>query len=155
MKIVIPPEIKSLKRKYRYTDYFKDKLWSAVSLYVVARDTKLHKGICIACGQKKTLQAGHFAPASNCGLDLCFDDKNIHGECEYDNGFNEGHLIGYRNGLLQRYGQEYVDNLENRYNDSRYKGKTTKISTLEYIQRTLYYLEETKKFSTVSGVIDF
>lgn len=135
---------KSIKRKYRYTDIYKDKLWSAVSLFVVARDTKKYKGVCIACGQKKPLQAGHYAPASNCGLGLCFDEDNIHGECEYDNGFNSGHLIGYGNGLVARYGLHYKEKLEERYNDSRYKGKTTKITKLEYINKAIDFVKRTK-----------
>lgn len=151
MKIKIPKEIKSLKRKYRYKDYFKDKLWSAISLFVVARDTKKYKGICITCGMKKTLQAGHFAPASNCGFALLFDEDNIHGECEYDNGFNSGHLIGYRQGLLKRYGKDFVEKLEERYNNSRYKGIITKeYSKQEYINKILEILEKTKKLSDLS-----
>lgn len=143
MKLEIPPEIKSLKRKYRYTEYFKDKMWSAISLYVVARDEKKFGGICIACGMKKKLQAGHYAPAMNCGFALLFDENNIHGECEYDNGFNEGHLIGYKNGLEKRYGKKFVADLEERYNDSRYKGKVTKEYTKqEYINKILEILEE-------------
>lgn len=149
MKIEIPPEIKNLKRKYRYTEYFKDKMWSAISLYVVARDEKKYGGICIACGLKKKLQAGHYAPAMNCGFALLFDEDNIHGECEYDNGFNEGHLIGYKNGLEKRYGKEFVDRLEERYNDSRYKGLVTKeYSKLEYISKILEVLKKYSELST-------
>jgi hypothetical protein len=143
----INPIWKSIKRKYRYTDIYKDKLWSAVSMFCVARDMKLHKGICIACGKKKVLQAGHYAPMSNCGLDLAFDEKNIHGECEYDNGFNGGHLIGYRMGLVARYGELYATELDNRYNDSRYKGKTTKISKLEYINRAINFMERLEELN--------
>jgi len=139
---------KSIKRKYRYTDIYKDKLWSAVSLFVVARDTKLFGGKCIACGQVKKLQAGHFAPACNCGLGLAFDEDNIHGECEYDNGFNEGHLIGYKTGLIQRYGLHYATKLEERYNDARYKGMTFKMTKLEYINKAVEFVKRTKKLST-------
>lgn len=146
MREELPKEWKSIKRKNRYTDIYKDKLWSALSLFVVARDTKLYGGRCIVCGQKKTLQAGHYAPASNCGLDLCFDETNVHGECEYDNGFNAGHLIGYKTGLITRYGVPYAEKLEERYNDSRYKGKTTKITKMEYINRAVDLVKRTKEY---------
>lgn len=143
----IPKEIKELKRKYRYKEYFKDKMWSAISLYVVKRDEKKHGSICISCGMKKTLQAGHFAPAMNCGFSLLFDEDNIHGECEYDNGFNEGHLIGYKTGLEKRYGKDFVDKLEERYNNARYKGKIMKEYTKkEYIEKIQEVL---KKLSTL------
>lgn len=145
MKVVIPPEIKALKRKYRYTNYFKDKMWSAISLYVVARDEKKYKGICISCFKKRKLQAGHYAPAMNCGFALLFDENNINGECEYDNGFNKGHLIGYRKGLINRYGEQFVLDLEDRYNASRYRGVIKKeYSKLEYISKILEILEKTK-----------
>jgi hypothetical protein len=146
MKIEIPKEVKSLKRKYRYKEYFKDKLWSAVSSYVVKRDEKKYGGRCIVCKMKLKLQAGHFAPASNCGFDLLFDENNIHGECEYDNGFNAGHLIGYKTGLIERYGEDFVNTLEKRYNDSRYKGITKKEYTkLEYIEKCLYFIRLEKE----------
>lgn len=144
--IEIPKEIKSLKRKNRYKDYLKDKLWTAVSVYVVKRDTKKYGGRCITCGQVKTLQAGHYAPASNCGFALLFDETNISGECEYDNGFNGGHLIGYRKGLINRYGEKFVDVLEERYNDSRYKAIITKeYSKQQYIDKILYFIRLTEE----------
>lgn len=153
MKINVDTEVnliwKSIKRKYRYKDIYKDKLWSAVSLFVVARDTKLYKGKCIACGQVKKLQAGHYAPASNCGLRLAFDEDNIHGECEYDNGFNEGHLIGYKIGLIRRYGAHYATKLEERYNDARYKGKVFKMAKLEYINKAVDFVKRTKELETL------
>lgn len=154
MKIEVALEVqkiwKSIKRKYRYTDIYKDKLWSAVSLFVVARDTKLYGGKCIACGQVKKLQAGHYAPMANCGLELAFDEDNIHGECEYDNGFNAGHLIKYRMGLVDRYGELYATKLEERYNDARYKGKTFKITKLEYINKAVDFVKRTEKLSTLA-----
>lgn len=139
------PIWKSIKRKYRYTDIYKDKLWSAVSLFVVARDNKLFKGECIVCGKIVKLQAGHFAPMCNCGLGLAFDEDNIHGECEYDNGFNEGHLIGYKTGLIRRYGEPYATKLEERYNDARYKGVTFKMTKLEYINKAIEFVKRTEE----------
>jgi len=106
----------------------KGKFWTIFSQYIRKRDYKKY-GTCITCGQKKDyseLQAGHYAPAGNCGFALLFSENNVHGECAYDNGFNSGHLIQYRRGLVLRYGQKFVVRLEDQYNDSRYKGKTTK-----------------------------
>lgn len=107
----------------------KGKLWDVFSKYIRQRDFKKY-GTCITCGKKLNSwqegDAGHFAPASNCGFDLLFDEKNVHLECKGDNGFNPGHLIQYKTNLIKRYGQKFVDDLEERYNDSRYRGKTTK-----------------------------
>jgi len=62
----------------------------------------------------------------NCGFALLFDELNVNGECAYDNAFNKGHLIQYKTNLIKRYGAKRVADLEERYNDSRYEGKTTK-----------------------------
>lgn len=120
----------------------KGKFWKVFSEFIRKRDFKLY-GTCITCGQKKKyeeLQAGHFAPAGNCGFALLFDERNVHAECAYDNGFNSGHLIQYKTNLTQRYGQDYVRAVEEDYNDSRYRGKTTKNwSKKEYLAKIEYY----------------
>lgn len=38
-------------------------------------------------------------------------------ECARCNGTDEGHLIGYRRGLVKRYGVEMVEDIERRYLD--------------------------------------
>jgi hypothetical protein len=58
---------------------------------------------CISCNQNKVLQAGHYWPVSGYKA-LRFDEDNVHGECEHDNAFNEGHLIGYGINLPGRIG---------------------------------------------------
>ncbi len=106
----------------------KGKFWEVFAKYIRLRDYQKY-GSCITCGQRKSyeeLQAGHFAPAGNCGFSLLFDEANVHGECGYDNAFNSGHLIQYKTNLARRYGNEFVQRIEERYNDSRYRGKTTK-----------------------------
>ena len=123
----------------------KGKFWKVFSDFIRLRDSKRY-GTCITCGQPKTyseLQAGHFAPTGNCGFALLFDEKNVHGECAYDNAFNKGHLIQYKTNLIRRYGQNYVDEVEQSYNDSRYKGKTTKEwSKKEYEDKITEYKEK-------------
>lgn len=127
----------------------KGKYWTLLSEYVRKRDF-IKYGKCITCGKKvndwRELQAGHFAPASNCGFGLLFDTDNVHGECPYDNGFNEGHLIHYKTNLIKRYGEEFVSKLESRYNNSRYKGITTKEwSKSEYEEKIIELKEKIRK----------
>jgi len=63
---------------------------------------------CISCGQYKTLQAGHFFAVG--GYDgIRYMEDNIHGECAHCNCWDESHLIGYRDNLLNRIGQERLD----------------------------------------------
>jgi hypothetical protein len=67
-----------------------------------------------------------FIAAGGGGFALLFDERNVNGECKYDNGFNETHLVLYKRGLDERYGAGTSDHLEERYRDFHFKGKTTK-----------------------------
>ena len=124
----------------------KGKFWTVFSEYTRRRDFKKYKR-CVACGRTVTtwrdLQAGHYAPASNCGFALLFDERNVHGECAGCNAFDSGHLIGYRRNLVERYGEAWVVRLEADYNAARYKGKTTKVwNTKEYEAKIKHYEQE-------------
>lgn len=91
--------------------------WYWFSLDIRQRDCQAY-GTCISCGKPITVDtcdAGHFAPAGSCGRDLIMDPMNVHAECGRCNAFDEGHLLGYRRGLISRYGQSLVDDLERRY----------------------------------------
>lgn len=112
----------------RYTG-IKGKFWKVFSDFIRKRDFQKYNGQCISCGRYFDywmLQAGHFAPASNCGFALLFDEMNVNAECGGCNAFDKGHLIGYKTRLIERYGAEKVLALEERYNDSHFRGKTTK-----------------------------
>lgn len=129
----------------------KGKFWDVFSKYIRERDTKKY-GKCIVCKRPVSicgpLQAGHFAPAGNCGFALLFDELNVNGECSYDNAFNRGHLIQYKTNLIERYGEQKVKELEEKYNDSRYRGKITKEwSKKEYEAKILEYKEKLKQLN--------
>lgn len=68
---------------------------------------------CISCGEPwhSDFQAGHFYKAELYST-LKFDETNIHGQCQGCNLFNDGNESGYRVGLIERYGKEYVDELD-------------------------------------------
>ena len=124
----------------------KGKFYAIFSEFIRKRDFKKYKGQCIACGKTKLyseIQCGHFCPASNCGFSLLFDEENCNGECAGCNAFDEGHLIRYRQNLITRIGEEKVKDLERRYDDHRYKGKTMKQWTKrEYEAKILEYKEK-------------
>lgn len=91
---------------------------------------------CISCGIVKKLQAGHFYPVS--GWDgLRFDEDNVHGEDEYCNCFNEGHLIGYAKNLRIRIGEERFNALEQRAEE--YKRSGHKWNRTELLEMIEYY----------------
>lgn len=68
---------------------------------------------CISCSVQwnDTFQAGHFYKAELYS-NLKFDKDNIHGQCVRCNNFLEGNESGYRVGLINRYGKEFVDALD-------------------------------------------
>lgn len=80
--------------------------WYFFSLFIRKRDVEKY-GTCISCGRPVTVetsQAGHFMPASSCGRDLLFDERNVNAECSQCNAWDETHLLGYAEGLDRRYG---------------------------------------------------
>lgn len=66
---------------------------------------------CISCGSFEPLEAGHYYSVG-AFANMQWYIHNIHGQCHYCNHNLSGNRKGYRNGLLERYGQEYVDTLE-------------------------------------------
>ena len=65
---------------------------------------------CISCGAKID-HAGHYFSAGHYSA-LTFDEMNVHGQCLRCNNFLHGNLISYRMGLVERYGDNAVYELE-------------------------------------------
>lgn len=90
------------------------------NLYIRCRDEGKP---CISCGKVTKLQAGHFHPVSTYDS-LRFHEDNVHGECEYDNNWNTGHLITYQENLIARIGLDRFNALRDaarEYKRSGYK----------------------------------
>lgn len=68
---------------------------------------------CISCGTtyNTNFQAGHFYK-SELFSNLRFNENNISGQCQQCNLLKEGNESGYRVGLIQRYGQEFVNKID-------------------------------------------
>lgn len=82
--------------------------------YIRERDSQDGYFTCISCGRTLTtdqMDAGHFAPVKG-GSALRFDEYNVNGECKKCNGFDEFHLIGYRRGIIDKYGEGVLLHLE-------------------------------------------
>lgn len=81
---------------------------------------------CISCGNKspKEWHGSHYFDANRFSA-LIFDERNCHAACDYCNVYLAGNLIGYRKGLIERYGKEYVEQLESE-SDSKRVYKYTK-----------------------------
>lgn len=83
----------------------KRKAWDIFSKWVRERDK-----ICITCGSKGNLEAGHFWHAV-----LDFDEMNINAQCKKCNHFMSGNLAVYSNYLIRKYGLEKFQDLEKRH----------------------------------------
>jgi len=83
---------------------------NALHAFIRERDKGLR---CCACGceYKPDFQASHFY-SSNSFSSMRFLETNIHNTCCQCNLYNEGNIENFRIGLVSRYGQQYVDDLD-------------------------------------------
>ncbi len=85
---------------------------ASVNLYVRVRD--FGKG-CISCETGKVEDAGHYFPiGSKYRVNrLRFDTRAIHGQCRACNSYKGGgNIHGYTAGLIRRYGEEFLLELD-------------------------------------------
>ena len=67
---------------------------------------------------------------------LRFDEINCNAQCRSCNRFDEGNMSGYRQGLIQKYGEKTVENLEIR------KFNISKLGTFEVQQLIKIYKQK-------------
>lgn len=81
------------------------KAWNTFSKWIRERDK-----ICVTCGSRNDLQAGHFWHAC-----LDFDEMNINGQCVQCNYYKSGNLAPYSIYLINKYGVDAFKDLEKRH----------------------------------------
>ena len=88
-----------------------DKVFNA---FIRDRDMKhFNSFTCISCGQRKDkslMHAGHFYAGTFTATR--WDERNVNGQCAGCNTFKHGNLLEYRKGMIAKYGQGVVDELE-------------------------------------------
>jgi hypothetical protein len=86
---------------------------------------------CISCGVENTnlWDGGHYKKAEIYS-GVIFDENNVHKQCRKCNRYLGGNELNYRQGLIGRYGNEFVENIENTANETRQK-KYTREELLE------------------------
>lgn len=68
---------------------------------------------CISCGIRPSQDAGHYWPTSTHPQPaMRFNEQNVHGQCRSCNRFKEGNRQGYREGLIKRYGEKILLDLD-------------------------------------------
>jgi hypothetical protein len=108
--------------------------------YIRARDN-YNYGKCISSNCSIT-DAGHRFPVST-HPQLRFIISNIHGQNIGDNRFNPDHTAKYDQGLIERHGQKYLNDLEALKKQSYSWRKLTKWDVLR-IGKTYKYLHKNK-----------
>ena len=122
-----------------------DKVFSA---YIRLRDT-MPSGFftCISCGQIKPFEqgdCGHYVNRQH--MSLRFSEMNCNMQCRKCNRFDEGNIMGYRQGLVKKYGEQRVVMLEAQ------KHETKKRSDFELEAMIKYYTAEVKRLSSLKGI---
>lgn len=96
---------------------------------------------CAACGVSNVpMDASHYFNA-NQWSGLIFSENNVHSCCQKCNRFLGGNLLEYRKGLVIRYGNEFVNELETLSNFSR-NYRYTKEELIEIKQKYQQKIKE-------------
>lgn len=102
---------------------------------------------CISCGEIKPFSkadCGHYWSRRH--MATRFDEDNAHAECRHCNRFKADHMIGYRENLIAKIGQQRFDRLA-------WKAAQTKRWTdFELIELTKYYKALGGKLSKEKGL---
>lgn len=126
----------------------RDKLDTVFSKYIRLRDA-MPSGMfrCISCGKIKPIDqadCGHFH--SRIHMSTRFDEDNCNAECRFCNRFSADHLIGYRENLIKKIGQQRFLLLEVRAHE------TKKWSSFELEQLIKYYRALVQKLEKDKGL---
>lgn len=117
----------------------------AFSLYIRTRDSQPYEGRafrCISCGRILDIEqadCGHYVNRAH--MSLRFSELNCNAQCRHCNRFQEGNIQAYRQGLLQKIGEQKLTILEAQ------KNTIHKISNFELEAIAKHYRTETKRFS--------
>lgn len=118
------------------------KLGEAFNFYVRERDWDLN---CISCYKPirkvgRNYHAGHFLPYGSKYKysPIRWDERNVNGQCCKCNSYQMGRQAEYEAGLIERYGQQHVDDVKElkRQVDS---GQVKPYTKEEMMDRTKYY----------------
>ena len=98
---------------------------------------------CVSCGatMSSVWDAGHYFEAGQYS-GMIFSEINVHKQCRKCNRFLHGNLIEYRKGLIKRYGELYVQQLE----EMAVTKRNYKYTREELINIRDYYKRQNKLF---------
>ena len=125
-----------------------DRLDKVFSKYIRLRDA-MPSGTfrCISCGKIKPIEqadCGHFHSRTH--MSTRFDEDNCHAECRYCNRFSADHIIGYRENLIRKIGEQRYILLEVKAHETR------KWSHFELEMLIKYYKALVEKLQKEKGI---
>ena len=122
-----------LKNKLKTLGQYEAEAKKAFQKWIRMRDDKQP---CISCGIQQTdlWDGGHYKKAEIYS-GVIFDENNCHRQCRKCNRFLNGNELNYRQGLIQRYGIEFADQIEQKANETR----NYKFTKEELIAKKLKY----------------
>lgn len=118
------------KKKINY----KKELDKYFSRYIRLRDSVDGKNQCVTCKRVyeiKSMDCGHYV--SRTYLNTRFDEQNCHPQCKSCNVFKNGNMDEYALYLIGKYGDNILEELNDRKNQS------IKISAAEYREKIEHY----------------
>lgn len=125
-----------------------DRLDTVFSRYIRLRDA-MPSGMfrCISCGKIKPIEqadAGHYHSRRH--MSTRFDEDNVNAECRFCNRFSADHIIGYRENLIKKIGEQRFLLLEVKAHE------THKWSAFELEQLAKYYRALADKLQKEKGI---
>lgn len=91
-----------------------NKLDRVFSEFIRLRDASANGYVrCISCGKIshwKDVDCGHYVNRKH--LSTRWHEKNCNAQCRACNRFDEGNMLGYTKGLVKKYGQSVLDELD-------------------------------------------
>lgn len=125
-----------------------DRLDTVFSRYIRLRDA-MPSGMfrCISCGKIKPIEqadCGHFHSRTH--MSTRFDEDNCHAECRRCNRFSADHIIGYRENLIKKIGEQRFMLLDIKAHE------TKKWSHFELEQLDKYYRALVQKLQKEKGI---
>lgn len=128
-------ERKELKEKMLTISQLKQRARTPFQKWIRLRDSDKP---CISCGSNSDkVDAGHFKKAE-VYFGLTFDKDNVHSQCQKCNRYLGGNEANYRQGLVARFGEQFVLDIEKRADETRdYKHSREELEEIKN-----YYLKK-------------
>jgi len=106
-----------MKNELKTTSDWMKEAQKVFNQYIRLRDK--HKP-CVSCESKlgSKYDAGHYF-SSGGHKAVTFDEDNVHAQCVTCNQFKHGNLLNYRDGLIKRIGEDKLNELSKRANETR------------------------------------